>query len=71
MSPTRRVALTYIVFFGAVGAYFPYLPVYYRSLGLGLGEIGLISAIWSAAQLLGAPAWGNLADRRSRSSWMM
>jgi PPP family 3-phenylpropionic acid transporter len=71
MSPTRRVALTYIVFFAAVGAYFPYLPVYYRSLGLGLGEIGLISAVWSAAQLLGAPAWGNLADRRSRSSWTL
>lgn len=71
MSATRRAALTYIVYFAAVAAYFPYLPVYYRSLGLGLDAIGLLAAGWSAAQLLGAPAWGNLADRHARASWTL
>lgn len=67
MPPIRRAALAYVAFFAAIGAGFPYLPVYYTSLGLGLGEIGLLTALSSAVQLLGAPAWGALADRFPRS----
>lgn len=67
MTPIRRAAFAYIAFFAAIGAGFPYLPVYYRSLGLGLGEIGLLTALSSAVQLVGAPAWGSIADRFPRS----
>jgi len=49
--------------FGAIGASFPYLPVYYRSVGLSLGEIGLLSSLAAAVGLIGAPLWGTLADR--------
>ncbi len=63
MRPIRRAALTYIVFFSAVGAAWPYLPVYYDDLGLDLGEIGLVAALSAATQLVAAPTWGGLTDR--------
>ena len=31
----RRIFVAYLVYFVALGAAFPYLPVYYRELGLG------------------------------------
>jgi PPP family 3-phenylpropionic acid transporter len=57
----------YATLFGAVGASFPYLPVYYRSAGLSLGEIGLLSSSAAAVGLVAAPLWGSLADRYPRS----
>ncbi len=58
-----RAALAYVAYFVAVGVQFPYLPVWYQSLGLPLGTIGLLAAIAAAVGLLAAPAWGMLADR--------
>jgi PPP family 3-phenylpropionic acid transporter len=68
MPPIWRASSTYIVYFIAVGASFPYLPVHYRALGLDLGTIGLLAALSAGTQLLAAPAWGALADafRNSR-----
>src|ERR1700704_4540893 len=59
----RRLPLAYIVYFSAVGAAFPYLPVFYRDLGLDFNTIGLIAALQAATQLVTAPIWGGLADR--------
>ena len=67
MSPIRKAALTYAVYFTAIGASWAYLPVYYRDLGLGLATIGLLSAFSAGIQLVAAPAWGLLVDRYSRS----
>ncbi len=63
MAAGRRVLLAYLVYFTALGASFPYLPVFYRDLGLQLEEIGLLTAIQAATQLALAPVWGGLADR--------
>lgn len=65
--PIWRAALTYVVYFTAIGAAFPYLPVYYRGLGLGLDTIGLLAALSAATQLVAAPVWGGLTDHFSRS----
>ena len=59
----RRLPLAYVVYFSAVGAAFPYLPVFYRDLGLDLNAIGVIAALQAATQLVTAPIWGGLADR--------
>jgi len=67
VDPIRRAALTYVVYFAAIGASFGYLPIYYRELGLGLATIGLLAAMSSGIQLVAAPAWGLLADRHPRS----
>jgi MFS transporter, PPP family, 3-phenylpropionic acid transporter len=62
---SSRVAarVAYAMLFAAIGASFPYLPVYYRSVGLSLGEIGLLGSLAAAVGLLSAPLWGTLADR--------
>lgn len=59
----RRLPFAYIVYFSAIGAAFPYLPVYYHDLGLGFDAIGLVAALQAATQLVTAPIWGGLADR--------
>jgi PPP family 3-phenylpropionic acid transporter len=67
VDPIRRAALTYAVYFTAIGASWAYLPVYYRDLGLGLATIGLLTAFSAGIQLVAAPAWGLLSDRLPRS----
>lgn len=63
MAAGRRILLAYLVYFSAIGASFPYLPVFYRDLGLRLEEIGLLTAIQAATQLVLGPIWGGLVDR--------
>lgn len=58
-----RILLAYLIYFAAIGAAFPYLPVFYRDIGLGLEQIGVLTAMQAAIQLLLAPVWGGLADR--------
>ncbi len=55
--------LAYALYFGAVGAWSPHAPVYYQNLGVDLALIGVLTAIPAAVQIVGAPAWGMLADR--------
>ena len=67
MAAGRRILLAYLVYFAAIGAAFPYLPVFYRDLGLRLDQIGVLVAIQAGIQLLLAPVWGGLADRFPRT----
>jgi MFS transporter, PPP family, 3-phenylpropionic acid transporter len=41
----------------------PYMPLYYRSLGFSLGEVGSILALGALVGLLASPSWGALSDR--------
>lgn len=66
MAAGRRIFLAYIVYFAAIGASYPYLPVFYRDLGLTFAEIGLLTAIQAATQLTLGPVWGGLVDRFPR-----
>jgi PPP family 3-phenylpropionic acid transporter len=59
--------LAYVAYFAAIGAFYPYVPIYYRSLGLDLGSVGLLAAIFSASALVGSPLWGAVGDRFGRS----
>ena len=63
MAAGGRILLAYLVYFAAIGAAFPYLPVFYRELGLGFAQIGLLTALGATIQLVLAPVWGGLADR--------
>ena len=67
MSWKPRVTFAYVAYFSGVGASFPYLPVFFLSLGLSLDAVGAIAALQAATQLLAAPVWGGLADRFPRS----
>lgn len=63
ISPSARASMAYVTFFAGIGAAFPYLPVYYRSLGLDLGIIGALAAVSALVGLVSSPVWGALADR--------
>jgi PPP family 3-phenylpropionic acid transporter len=58
-----RPAIVYFLLFGAVAAYFPYISVYYRSIGIGLPEIGLLAALNAGVAVIAAPTWGAIVDR--------
>ncbi len=66
MAAGRRILVAYLVYFGAIGAAYPYLPVFYHDLGLSFGQIGLLTAIQAATQLVLGPIWGGLMDRFPR-----
>jgi PPP family 3-phenylpropionic acid transporter len=67
MSPRVYAVAAYITLFTAIGAFAPYIPLYYRSLGLGLETIGLLAALTAGLGLLGAPLWGAIADHFAAS----
>src|SRR5918992_1057554 len=63
MSPTTSARLAYLALYGAVGASFPYLAVFYGSRDLELAAIGLLTSLAAGAGLVAAPLWGAVADR--------
>lgn len=67
MPPRARAALAYVAIAVAAGSIVPYLPLYYRGLGLSLGEVGGILALGSLVGLAASPAWGALSDRHRGS----
>ncbi len=67
MSPIWRVSIAYVAYFAAIGAAWPYLPIYYQGLGLSLAAIGSLTALAAGMQLVAAPAWGALSDRFPRT----
>jgi MFS family permease len=71
ISQSIRARAAFATLYAAVGAMFPYLPVYYQSLGLRLDLIGLLGALSAAAALIGAPLWGATADRFGTSRLVM
>jgi MFS transporter, PPP family, 3-phenylpropionic acid transporter len=59
-----RAGRFYLIFYAALGAYLPFLNVYFRDSGLSGFEIGLLSAVTPAITLLAATPLSMLADRR-------
>src|SRR6266545_4106002 len=70
-SQSIRARAGFVTLFAAVGAMYPYLPVYYQSLGLRLDVIGLLGALSALAGLIGSPLWGATADRFGSSRLVM
>lgn len=63
ISRRARAALAYVAMYAAVGSMLPYMPLYYRSLGFSLAEVGSILALGALVGLLASPVWGALSDR--------
>src|SRR5829696_818275 len=55
--------IIYALLFASVGAYFPYITLFYRETGLSLEAVGLVVAVSAAVGLVAAPAWGAFGDR--------
>jgi PPP family 3-phenylpropionic acid transporter len=60
-----RTGRFYLTFYAALGAYLPFLNVYFRNRGMSGFEIGLLSAVTPALTLLAATPLSMLADRRT------
>lgn len=58
-----QIGLLYWWFFGGMGAFGPFLTVYYRQLGLTSSQIGVLSSVVPLATAILAPIMGILADR--------
>ncbi len=53
----------YFFVFAALGAFFPYINVYYRSIGLSGTQIGLIGSLAPLVGMIASPLWGLFSDR--------
>ena len=67
LSAGFRILLAYLIFYGSLGAVFPFLPVFYKDIGLALDQIGLLLAVQAAIQLVFGPVWGGFSDQFPRS----
>lgn len=61
--PAWRGALFYLFHWGAVGAYLPFLNVYFVEQGFTGRQVGVLAMLFPLATLLCAPALSSLADR--------
>lgn len=64
--PYWRLSGFYLFYFGVVGLYMPYWPLYLDELGLTAQGIGLYFGVTAAMRILAPNLWGWLADRSNR-----
>jgi PPP family 3-phenylpropionic acid transporter len=56
----------YFFMFAGVGTFFPFLNVYYKSIGLSGTQIGFINTLGPLIAIFASPMWGLLGDRLGR-----
>lgn len=61
-----RLSLFYVAFFGMIGVYMPFWPVWLASRGLSPTEIGLLLALAAGVRLVASPLIASGADRLGR-----
>lgn len=61
-SPLRVLSSFYFLNYGALGAFFPFIPLLFAARGLSPVEISWIMVISPAASLIMPPLWGGVAD---------
>ena len=68
ISPSDDFLLKSLFFtvWAAVGMFFPFLSIYYRSIGLSGTQIGLIGMLGALSSAVGSTVWGMLNDRHGR-----
>ncbi|KAJ1430968.1 hypothetical protein B484DRAFT_46227 [Ochromonadaceae sp. CCMP2298] len=53
-----------LLFYATLGSAMPYLPLYYKSLGVSDNDLGLLGAVTPAVTFFVSPLWGMLADTK-------
>ena len=64
--PYWRLSGFYLFYFGVVGLYMPYWPLYLESLGLTPQSIGLYFGVTTAMRLVAPNVWAWVADHHGR-----
>jgi len=57
---------TYFLYFAALSAIVPFIALYYQSLGLTGGQVGMLLGVPPLVTLFALPFWTGLADARNR-----
>ena len=68
-STTRALSIgkvLYFFMFAGMGIFFPFLNVYYKSIGLSGTQIGLINTLGPLIAIFAGPMWGLLSDKLGR-----
>jgi len=65
-SPLLWPSAFYLLAFAAYAAVFPFLALYYQSLGFSGGQVGLLLGIPPLVGLIASPLWTSLADSTRR-----
>ena len=58
-----RTRSLYFCYYLALGAFYPFLNLYYEQRGLSGSQIGLLASVPALISPFAAPLWGGLADR--------
>lgn len=58
-----KMRIVYLVSYGAIATFLPFLTVYLQAKGLDYGEIGILLAIFSITGVIVQPFWGYLTDK--------
>jgi predicted MFS family arabinose efflux permease len=69
--PYRLFKLIYFLLFASLGAFQPYIPLYFESLEFSKSKVGILSMIPNMASFFIAPLWGYTADYLNAHSEVM
>ena len=61
----------YFFMYAAVAAFFPYLILHYKQLGLSGIQIGILTSLFPLVTVFAAPIWGNIADTTQRHKTLL
>ena len=61
--PEHAVKALFFAYFAIVGAFAPYLSLYFAAVGMSVAQIGVLMALPQMMRVFGPPFWGALADR--------
>ena len=64
--PALRLGTFYFCYFGFLGVWAPFWPLYLKSVGMSAAQIGTLLALIPVTRIVGPSLWGWLADHRGR-----
>ena len=63
---TIKTRLLYFFYLGGASTLLPFLPVYFRHVGMSAYQVGLLTGIKPFLRFCSAPFWGSIADALSQ-----
>eukprot|EP01041_Mallomonas_annulata_P002709 gene2709-5331_t len=70
-SSVLMVRVLFFLFYCTLGSAMPYIPLFYRRLGIPEDQIGFLGAITPAVTFVVSPLWGALADITGQHKYIM
>lgn len=71
LSSMLRIQALMFFFYATLGSALPYLPIYYKEMGISDSVVGLLGAVTPTLTFLVSPLWGALADSTGKHKLIM